>query len=366
MSLPRKLSALALLSVASVLCAPSVQAQATQHYKQVNLTASTPGVAPVTDPNLVNAWGMSRSSGSPWWISDNTSGLSTLYTGTGSITPLVVTIPPGDPTSGKPGTPTGTVFNGGTGFQLKGKPATFLFVTEDGTIAAWNGGTVATTVFSSKGASVFKGATIATVNDPLTGPTEYLYVADLREGVIQIYDTNFNPVPDLASKFQDRDLPAGFVPFNIQNIGGNLFVTFAAQDSARHDELDGPGLGYVDAFSASGKLLVRFDHNNALNAPWGLTQASSDFGAFTHDILVGQFGNGEILAFNPLNGHFDGRLLDATGKAIKIDGLWALSFGSGGTSGSATALYFTAGPNNEQSGLFGMITPVENIQGNDQ
>lgn len=360
--------ALILFSIAANSSAQS--ASPTQHYKQTNLISDQDGVAAVTDPNLVNPWGLARSSTSPWWVSDNGAGVSTLFSGTGSIVPLVVTIPPSDSTSGNAGTPTGAIFNGGTGFEVSpGLPAVFLFVTEDGTISGWNpkaDGTHAIIKVNQKQRSVFKGATIATVDVPFLGPQSFLYVADFRKGRVQIYDSKFRHVPNMEELFDDDSLPRGFAPFNVQNIGGNIYVTFAQQDSEKHDEVDGAGLGYVDVFSPEGRRLRRLEHGPWFNAPWGLVQASSDFGSHSHDILVGQFGSGEILAFNAVTGRFKGRLFDASNAPIKIDGLWGLGFGNDGTAGPATTLFFSAGTDHEQHGLFGTITAVENIQGNDQ
>jgi uncharacterized protein (TIGR03118 family) len=340
-----------------------------QHYTQTNLVSDQSG-ASVTDTNLVNPWGMSRSSGSPWWISDNGTGLSTLYDGSGNIQPLVVTVPAADPTSGASGTPTGTIFNGGTGFPIApGKPALFLFATEDGTISGWNPGVKPTSavirVNQSK-RSVFKGLTSATVNLPFTGPATFLYAADFRRGKVQIYDSNFHHVSDMEDRFRDELIPSGFAPFNVQNIGGNIYVAYAQQDSDKHDEVDGAGLGYVDIFSAQGRLLLRLEHGSWMNAPWGIALAPSDFGIFSHDVLVGQFGSGKILAFDPVTGRFKGVLRDANDKPLVNQGLWGLSFGNDSKSGNATTLYFTAGTNHEQDGTFGSITAVENTLGNSQ
>lgn len=347
---------------------PAQQALPSQHYQQTNLVADTPGAALATDPNLVNPWGMSRSSGSPWWISDNGTGVTTLYTGTGTPVSLVVTIPSGDPNKGS-GTPTGQIFNGTTDFQIApGKPALFLFVTEDGTISGWNSGVNATTAVievNTKGASVFKGVAVATINDPRQGPVNFLYVADFRKGRVNVYDGTFHPIHLDGDSFRDGRIPRGFAPFNVQNIGGNLYVAFAKQDSEKHDEVDGAGLGFVDVFSPTGRLLLRLQSGWWMNAPWGIAQAPSDFGAYSHDILVGQFGSGQILAFDPVTGQFKGRLFDATNAAIAIDGLWGLAFGSGTGSGPATTLFFAAGSDGEQHGLFGTITPVENVLGGD-
>ena len=348
----------ALLAISSVLQA--------QHYQQTNLVSDIPGMAATTDPNLVNAWGISRSSGTPWWVSDNGTGVTTLYSGTGSLIPLVVTIPPAD--SGT-GTPTGQVFNGSQDFQLTpGNPAIFLFATEDGTVSGWNRNVQPNTAVikvNTHSASVFKGMAVATINDPHAGPTNYLYVADFRKARVNVYDTNFHRVSMGDEGFHDERVPRGFAPFNIQNIGGNLYVAWAKPDSAKHDEVDGAGLGFVSVFSPTGRLLHRLQWGKWFNAPWGMAQAPSDFGIYSHDILVGQFGSGQILAFDPVTGEFLGPLRDSNNMPISINGLWGINFGSGGTSGSATTLFFAAGLNDEQDGLFGTITPVENTFGGD-
>ena len=362
------LALVGLLSVSTLLSAQQVQ-----HYKQSNLVSDMAGVATTTDPHLVNPWGLSRSSGSPWWVSDNGTGVSTLYGATGTPAALVVTIPPADSTTGASGTPTGQVFNGTTSFALAaGFPARFIFVTEDGTVSGWNPGVNATNaviMVNTKSASVFKGVAVATISDPdspALGALNYLYVADFKRGHIRVYDANFQRIHMGHEAFEDDWIPRGFAPFNVQNIGGNLYVAFAKQDSEKHDEVDGAGLGYVDVFSPTGRLLHRLQAGPWFNAPWGLAQASSDFGAYSHDILVGQFGSGEILVFDPVTGHFKGKLMDSvTNMPIAIDGLWGLSFGSGTASGAANALYFAAGSDGEQHGLFGTITAVENVLGGD-
>lgn len=345
-------------------------AQQLQHYKQTSLVADTSGVANATDANLVNPWGMSRSSGSPWWVSDNGTGLATLYTGTGTAASLVVTIPTGDPTMSPSGTPTGQVFNGTQDFQIApGKPAAFIFVTEDGTVSGWNPAvnpSSAMIMVNTKSASVFKGAALATINDPKAGATNFLYVADFRKGRINVYDKNFHLISLGGSAFRDDHVRAGFAPFNVQNIGGNLYVAYAKQDSQKHDEVDGPGLGYVDVYSPWGHLINRLEHGWWFNGPWSIAQAPTDFGAYSHDILVGQFGGGTIDVFDPVTGDFKGFLNDSTNAPITIDGLWGIAFGSGGNSGPSNTLFFTAGSDGEQHGLFGTIVPVENVLGGDQ
>lgn len=360
---------LSIASIGLLSLSATLPAQLVQHYTQTNLVSDTPGMAAITDPNLVNPWGLSRSSGSPWWVSDNGPGLTTLYGATGTVASLVVTIPPADSSGGQTGVPTGQIFNGTPGFALAvGFPARFIFVTEDGTVSGWNPGVNAASAIimvNTNSASVFKGVAVATVVEPVAGAVNFLYVADFRKGHVNVYDTGFHRVPLGEDAFQDERIPRGFAPFNVQNIGGNLYVAFAQQDSAKHDEVDGPGLGYVDVFSPTGRLLLRLQSGQWFNAPWGIAQAPTDFGVYSHDILVGQFGSGQILAFDPVTGAFKGSLLDSTNAPIAIEGLWGLAFGSGTGSGPANSLYFTAGPGGEQHGLFGTVTPVENVFGGD-
>ncbi|GAC1357832.1 MAG: TIGR03118 family protein [Acidobacteriaceae bacterium] len=375
----RRLSAWSIVALAAGLmlhgqhilaqAAPS-QPPVTQHYNLTNLTSNLNSLAPTMDPNLINPWGLSRSSGGPWWVSDNGTGLSTLYDGTGKAQALVVTIPPSDPSS-RAGSPTGTVFNGDpTAFQIApGKNAVFLFVTEDGTISGWNPGVnpkQAVIVINNRERSVFKGATIATVDTP-QGPKPYLYAADFRRGRVAVYDSTFNPAHLGEDSFEDERMPEGYAPFNVQNIGGNIYVAYAKQDADRHDEVDGAGKGFVDVFSSRGKLLHRLEHGSWFDAPWGLALASGDFGSHSHDVLVGQFGSGEILAFDAVSGAFRGRLYGTNNTPFQIDGLWALAFGGDGAgNGPATTLFFTAGPDHETNGVFGKITAQENPQGNDR
>jgi uncharacterized protein (TIGR03118 family) len=367
------------LSIASLgLFAVATTLTAQQHYKQTNLISDIAGMAATTDPNLVNPWGLSRSSGSPWWISDNGPGVTTLDTGTGAAIPLgqpcpagtnvnCVAIPSGDTSISPTGTPTGQVFNGTTDFQLTpNNPAKFIFVTEDGTISGWNGGPSAVIMVNTHSASVFKGVALATSATSSGGTANFLYVADFRKARVAVYNTSFHRVSMDGDAFQDESLPDGYAPFNVQNIGGDLYVAFAQQDSQKHDEVDGPGLGFVDVFSTSGRLLHRLQHGQWLNGPWGMTQAPSDFGTFSHNILVGQFGSGQIAAYDAVTGRFKGLLNDANNNPIAIDGLWDIAFGGGTTSGPSTSMFFTAGLNGEQDGLFGTITAVENVLGGDQ
>jgi len=369
------------------------------HYIQTNLVAnridpSTGLTAASTDARLVNPWGLSRSTTSPWWVSDNGAGLSTLYNGAGATQGLFVKIPGpnGSDSNTFVATPTGTVYNGNpNAFLIGGKPASFIFVTEDGTISGWTGGAAgssATLVIDnstnptpSEGA-VYKGAAIGEFNG-----NEYLYVANFRSGKIEVYDASFKLVHlsdhdrddrwddrwDRDDKaFDDDRIPRGFAPFNIQNIGGDLFVTYARQDRQKHDDLAGTGNGFVDLFSPSGRLLTRFQHGPWLNSPWGIVWAPRDFGEFSNKILVGNFGSGWIAAYDGFTGQFEDFMRDHNGNILKIDGLWALAFGNSaqgcpstqvtglpkcGAAGPYNSLFFSAGPNDEADGLFGTLTP---------
>ncbi len=333
-----------------------------QHYQRTDLTADnsqTSSTAPNIDPNLVNAWGMSRGSGSPWWISDNGTGLSTLYNGAGVPQSLVVTIP--QPNGQPGGTPTGTVFNYTTAFPVAaGEPAVFLWATEDGTILGWNPNvnfTSAVVKVNHSGSAIYKGIALATTPQ---GPR--LFTSNFKSGAVEVYDANFHRV-GVPGAFLDPNLPLNYAPFGIQNVGGNIVVTFAHRKPGSTDEDHGPGLGFVDVFDFGGRLLQRLQHGKYMNAPWGIALAPGDFGTFSHRLLIGNFGDGKVHAFNVVNGKFQGALLDPEGNELSIDGLWALSFGGDTTNnGGATELFFTSGPNDESDGLFGKITPVSSDQ----
>jgi len=333
-----------------------------QHYTQTNLVSNT-GAAPVPDSNLRNAWGLVHGPSTPWWISNNFTGTSTLYdvsTTPTTIRPTVVTVPPAPGHQGL-GKPTAVMFNGSTtDFLLApGKPAIFIWVTEDGSISGWNPTVNATTAVikfpdpNHPADAVYKGATIAEIRGH-----KYILAANFRSGHIDVFDTNFMPVDAPKHAFRDQKLPKGFAPFNVQGIGPNVYVTYAKQDDDKEDDVPGAGLGYVDAFTPDGDLLQRLDHGKFLNAPWGVTLAPAFFGEFSHAVIVGNFGDGTIAAFNPVSGEFLGNMLTPSGATLAIDGLWGLAFGNGGPSGPGNTLFFTAGPNDEMDGLFGSLTPV--------
>ena len=339
-----------------------------QQYQETNLVSnSSQAGATTVDPNLVNVWGIARSSTGPWWVSDQGKGVSTIYNGSGvPAPPVLVTIPSAGQAAS--GSPTGIVFNGSSDFAVEsGKPAIFIFATFDGTIAGWNpqaNPTVAIQKVQATPGSVLTGATIAQSKGQ-----NLLYVTDIYEGKVRVFDTNFSPVKLHADAFRDHHLSDKFVPFNIQDIGGNLYVAFAKQNAAKNFVDFGADLGTVDVFSPEGDLLLRLQRGPWLNAPWGLVQASTDFGRFSHSIVVGQFGSGEILAFDPVTGQFQGKLEDQNSNPISIPGLWALAFGAGNTnSGAPNQLFFNAGIDQGKGGLFGFFAPVaaDLIQGNDR
>lgn len=327
-----------------------------QHYDRVDLTTNLSSLAPSAhvDANLVNAWGLAFSSTSFLWIADNGTGVATLYDGDGAPQSLVVTIP--GPTQGTKSAPTGTVFNDTTSFPVGGKPAVFLFVTEDGTISGWNptvNATNAVIAVNQTGKAIYKGCAIA--------QTRYgsrFYATNFQSGNVEAYDGNFQPVSLKQRAFKIPGIDQRFVPFNIQNVGGSLVVTFAFREPGSTDEEHGPGLGWVAVFDTDGNLLEKLDHGNFLNAPWGVSLSPAHFGAFSHRLLIGNFGDGNIHAFNLFTGGFEGTLLDANDKPIQVDGLWALQFGNDAHSASALSLFFTSGPNDENNGLFGKLTAV--------
>ncbi len=330
---------------------------AAQFYAQHNLVSDGTVPADLVDPNLVNAWGLASSPTSPWWISDNGTGRATLYrVDTGTI-PLVVTVPGA---GGEQSAPTGLVWNGGTGFVVSNgagtSPARFIFSSEDGTISGFRGAPVVLAVDNSASGAVYKGLAIASTT---TG--DFLYATNFHAGTVDVFDSHFNPVP-IPDGFTDPTLPEGYAPFAIKNLGGVIYVTYALQDVDKHDDVPGEGHGFVNAFDTAGNLIRRVASKGQLNSPWGLALAPADFGFFSGDLLVGNFGNGRIHAFDPAKltgrGEFQrrGPLHAADGTPIEIDGLWALAFGTGSpASGPTNTLFFTAGPLDEQHGLFGTL-----------
>jgi uncharacterized protein (TIGR03118 family) len=378
---------------------------------QTNLVSDLPGTAAVTDPNLVNPWGLSSSSGSPFWAADNNAGLSTLYQVPGannalvSINPLAVNIP--TPVDAMGGTPTGTVFNLAAGaFKVTGlnksgqtasASAAFLFAAEDGTITGWNPGIDPTGKFAGPGGTseqaaiavdnsgnnftdpdpaqqtgaVYKGLAIATSTTPIIpadpASTALLYASNFRAGTVDVFDANFTQVTTLpAGAFHDGDLPLGYAPFGIQVLGGKVYVTYAKQNATKHDDVAGPHHGFVDVFNLDGTPglpagNVRLISRGPLNSPWGLAIAPQGFGGLSAPgndpvLLVGDFGDGRIHAFDATGGSGLGEIMDPDGEPIQIDGLWALRVGNNGAGGVSTAVYFSAGTFGESHGLFGSLT----------
>jgi len=327
-------------------------------YTQRNLVSDDPGMAALVDPNLKNAWGMAQSPTSPIWVANNHSNTATIYTGDGvmappSIVPLVVGVP-GDG-------PTGQVFNGTSGFVVAdgaghSGPALFIFASESGDITGWNPGvpppapsTEAQPAVHVNGA-IYKGLALAT-----SGATTYLYAANFHRGTIDVFDANFHRVFFPAGAFSDPNTPFRYAPWNVQLLNGELYVAYAKQDPTRTDEVAGPGIGMVNVFDLTGHLKRRLVSPGVLNAPWGLAMAPAGFGSFSGDLLVGNFGNGRINAFDPMTGASHGTLKRPNGQPVTIDGLWALMFGNG-TTAATTSLMFSAGPVGETHGLFGSIT----------
>jgi uncharacterized protein (TIGR03118 family) len=357
-------SFLTIAVAAGLLAASDGYVSADPLFNQQNLVSDIPGLAEITDSSLVNSWGISESSTSPFWISDNGTGLSTLYAVPGTSPPvtkqgLTVTINPA--AGAASAAPTGTVFNSspGTGFTIAGKKAVFLFDSEDGAISGWNPafGTGSTAIVAVDHGSpdpslnaVYKGLAISTVN----GGT--LYATNFRAGTVEAYDSSFNPT--LVGDFVDPSLPAGYAPFNDEVINGELYVTYAVQDAAKHDDVAGLGNGLVDIFNLNGTFDERLISHGLLDSPWGMAIAPSSFGTLAGDLLVGNFGNGMINAYNATTGTFIGTLDGADGNPLVIDGLWALTIGNGAAGGSLNTLYFTAGPDGESHGLFGALTVV--------
>lgn len=356
-------------------------------YLQRNLVSDGFVPAEHTDPNLVNAWGLTRGATSPWWVSDNGASVTTLYDGEGVAQfppePLVVRI---TGAGGGAGNPTGVVANGGAGFAVAAGgasgPARFIFASEDGTISGWNPGvpppvapatrsteTVVVVDHSSSdplGGSVYKGLAMAS-----TAAGDRLYATDFRQGRVDVFDASFAPVP-LPGAFVDPGIPGGFAPFGIQALGGMIVVTYAMQDATLHDDVAGKHLGFVSAFTADGAFVRRLASRGKLNSPWGLALApATGFGRFSGKLLVGNFGDGHIVGY-PLDGGSGdddldedgggGAYLTSRGGRVTIDGLWGIAFGNGAAAGPASALFFAAGPGDEAHGLFGRIDFVPAVE----
>ncbi len=372
---PRLLAVVMTLATLLLLLVPlAAYAQAnTAHgfYQQTNLVSDLPNIATFQDPNLLNPWGLSHGPTTPWWVSDNGAGVATLYNGQGQAfplaSPLVVTIPPpaGSP-AGTTAAPTGNVFNGTSGFVVSENglsgPSLFMFATEDGTISGWNRTVDVTHAIlevdrSTVGAgAVYKGLAIASL-----ASGTFIYATNFRFGTVEMFNSSFHLVGSFTDPKLANTCPLPnqcYAPFGIQNIGGKLFVTFALQNAEKHDDVSGPAHGFVDVFDTSGNLIQRLILHGRLNSPWGLALAPADFGTFSNALLVGNFGDGRVNAYDLKTGEFLGQLRDQTNTPITIDDLWALGFGNDANAGLHNELFFTAGINDEADGLFGKITFV--------
>jgi len=357
------LAALTLVLLPFASTRPARAAAESNAYHQTNLVSDLPGMALIQDPDLVNPWGISLSGGSPFWVANNGTGTSTLYAGDHVSPPtplskngLVVTIPGGFPT--------GTVSNTGapTDFIVKSGAASgrasFLFASQVGIVSGWNPNVPAPgskqAQIGGTGDAVYTGLAIGQV-----GSATYLYAADFEHGKIDVYDFAFHtPNPPLDGSFSDPNIPNSYSTFNIQSIGGKLYVTYAQQSHKEPDEETDRGSGFVDVFDTSGHLLQRLIQGNHLKSPWGIARAPENFGAFSHALIVGNFADGQLHAFDPDSGKYLGEMKNENGKPVVIDGLWGITFGNGANGGDKNALYFAAGIQDETHGLFGSLRAV--------
>lgn len=323
-------------------------------FAATNLVSDGTPAAPHTDANLVNAWGIAFNPTGFVWVADNGTNKSTLYDGNGVPQTLVVAIPPG--TAGD-ASPTGIVFNGSQDFKVTQNGITgasaFIFAGEGGTIAGWspavNRTNAITTVDTGANGALYKGLAIN-----VFAGANFLYAADFRNNAVDVYNAAYTKV-SLPGSFRDPSLPAGYAPFGIQAIGDRIYVAFAKQTPGSNDETKGPGFGAIDVFDTAGVLMKRLVTDGALNAPWGMAMAPSNFGTFSGKLLVANFGDGKINAYDPATGKFEGALSKADGTPIVIDGLWGIAFGNGVNAQPTNTLFFTAGPSDEVHGLYGRI-----------
>jgi uncharacterized protein (TIGR03118 family) len=340
-----------LAALATIAAAPASDNSFTVH-NLVSDGSAVPAQNP--DPNLINSWGIARSASSAWWVANADSGTATLYDGAGNPQSLIVQVP---------GNPTGTVFNGGASFVISdgtsSGPARFLFASEDGTILGWSPAVPppplshqAFVAVPNAGAGAsYKGLAIAT-----TDSGDFLYAADFHNARVDVFDGSFHLVTP-AGAFVDPGLPQGYAPFGIQNLLGQIYVAYAKQDEEGEEEVAGEGLGFVSVFDTAGRFLARVASRGPLNAPWGMTIApAAGFGRFSGNLLVGNFGDGRINAYDLQTFEPRGHLKTADHHPLAIDGLWGIGFGNGGAAGPITTLYFASGPQEEAHGLFGSIT----------
>jgi len=334
-----------------------------QFYTNKRLVSNGAFPANFTDPHLKNAWGVAFNPQGFVWVADADGNVSTLYDGTGQPSPqpvpLVVAVPGPD---GTPGNPTGIVFSGGNDFAVtKGGVtgfARFIFATEQGNLAGWAPNVDAThAIFVPKDPADTEEASYKGLALSGNGTTHLLYAANVLQARIAVFDGAIKRVT-VPARFRDPRLPAHYAPFGIQAINGDIYVTYAKQDESGDEEVQGQGLGFVDVFDPDGRLLRRVASRGALNAPWGLALAPASFGKFGGALLVGNFGDGTINAYGPRTGTWLGSLRDASGKRIRVDGLWGMQFGNGILSQKTNQLFYASGPNDEEDGVYGVITAV--------
>lgn len=356
---------LVLTSVFLQVLLAAVQAPAqesTEWFMRIDLVSTVFGEAPFSDSRLINPWGIANPpDGGPWWVANEGKGRATVYDGAGSplpgLSPLSVTIPVIPGGIHDDSTPTAVVFNAGGGFELApGVPASLIFVTKDGSIAGWNrevDRTQAVTVVDNSPYAAYTGATSAEWEGDSA-----LYVANFRQGRVEAYRTDFSPILLRETAFIDPLIPNGYAPFNIQNIGGELYVTFAQPRAGSADALYGEGAGYADIFDTEGNLVLRLEHGPWMNAPWAAALSPVGFGKLGGYVLLGNAGSGRISVFDPVTGSYEGDMTDISGSALTIPGLRGMGFGNDGAAGPASALYFTAGHEEKGQSVFGAIVPL--------
>jgi len=338
------------LSLATFANASSSSSSSANDFSWVNLQSDMAGVAQRVDPNLVNPWGMALSSSSTIWVADNGKGVATSYNADGSSTGLVVTIP-ASASNTEGANPTGIVANNTAFFKINSMPSTFIFVSEDGSISGYNAAVnpTAAIIAVDNGATgaVYKGATMGVANGH-----NFLYVANFHAGTVETYDENFALQASASFPFADPNLPAGYAPFGIRQFNGQVFVTYALQDADKHDDVAGPGNGFINVFDTNGNFVKRLVSNGNLNSPWGLMIVSGTFNPFQNDLLVGNFGDGRINVYDPSSGAFIGTPTEKDGTPLDFENLWDLLQLNNG-------LYFSAGIGHEDHGLFGVIQKAQ-------
>jgi uncharacterized protein (TIGR03118 family) len=363
---PRRGGATALALAIALATAGVAQAADAGRYQQRNLVSDGFIAAEHVDPHLVNAWGVAFNPFGFVWVADADGNVSTLYDGDGNVNPLVVQIP--SPAAGTGGNPTGIVFNGSNGFVVTNGSASgasrFLFATEQGVIAGWAPNVDVThalrAVDHSGAGAIYKGLALSG-----GGSGQLLYATDFFNARVDVFDSSFHPVALADGAFTDPRLPAGYAPFGIQALGGDIYVTYAKQNADRDEEVTGRGLGFVDVYDPNGMLLRRVASRGALNAPWGLALAPAGFGGFGGALLVGNFGDGRLNGYDPMFGEALGSLRGTDGKPVEVDGLWGIAFGNGLLHQPVDTLFFAAGPDDEEHGLYGRLDPIAGSGGGD-